>query len=169
MPHMLPRSRRAVGNAGKDAALDRGWLLGYFKDASDPRHRPAHRRTVRGVVRGAQHVAGGAAERHDRTRGAAREEHSGGVVPVGRCSPAHRQASPEERARLFHRADGVLFVQPFEHPLQTADGSGVARSLHRAPAVDELEVDADLRGPGGRGRRGELRRQHVDLHVVMYR
>lgn len=27
-----------VGNAGKDAALDRGWLLGHFKDASDPRH-----------------------------------------------------------------------------------------------------------------------------------
>ncbi|WP_369212713.1 signal peptidase I [Streptomyces flavofungini] len=27
-----------VGNAGRDAALDRGWLLGHFKDASDPRH-----------------------------------------------------------------------------------------------------------------------------------
>jgi hypothetical protein len=26
-----------VGNAGKDAALDRGWLLGHFKDADDPR------------------------------------------------------------------------------------------------------------------------------------
>ncbi|MGW1536291.1 signal peptidase I, partial [Streptomyces aureus] len=30
-----------VGNAGKDAALDRGWLLGHFKDASDPRHSEA--------------------------------------------------------------------------------------------------------------------------------
>jgi mannose-6-phosphate isomerase-like protein (cupin superfamily) len=27
-----------VGNAGKDAALDRGWILGHFKDADDPRH-----------------------------------------------------------------------------------------------------------------------------------
>ncbi len=27
-----------VGNAGEDAVLDRGWLLGHFKDASDPRH-----------------------------------------------------------------------------------------------------------------------------------
>ncbi|MDQ0835512.1 hypothetical protein QF032_007356 [Streptomyces achromogenes] len=27
-----------VGNAGKDAALDHGWLLGHFKDADDPRH-----------------------------------------------------------------------------------------------------------------------------------
>ncbi|GAA2446631.1 signal peptidase I [Streptomyces macrosporus] len=27
-----------VGNAGKDAALDRGWLLGHFKDPDDPRH-----------------------------------------------------------------------------------------------------------------------------------
>ncbi len=27
-----------VGNAGKDAALDRGWLLGHFKAADDPRH-----------------------------------------------------------------------------------------------------------------------------------
>ncbi|MEH0548886.1 signal peptidase I [Streptomyces sp. B21-105] len=27
-----------VGNAGKDAALDHGWLLGHFKDAHDPRH-----------------------------------------------------------------------------------------------------------------------------------
>ncbi len=26
-----------VGNAGRDAALDRGWLLGHFTDASDPR------------------------------------------------------------------------------------------------------------------------------------
>ena len=30
-----------VGNAGRDAALDRGWLLGHFKDASDPRHSDA--------------------------------------------------------------------------------------------------------------------------------
>jgi hypothetical protein len=27
-----------VGNAGKDAALDRGWILGHFKEAGDPRH-----------------------------------------------------------------------------------------------------------------------------------
>ncbi|MBB1243629.1 signal peptidase I [Streptomyces durbertensis] len=27
-----------VGNAGHDAALDRGWLLGHFKDTDDPRH-----------------------------------------------------------------------------------------------------------------------------------
>lgn len=27
-----------VGNAGEDAALDRGWLLGHFKEAGDPRH-----------------------------------------------------------------------------------------------------------------------------------
>ncbi|MFD8590170.1 signal peptidase I [Streptomyces sp. NPDC059637] len=27
-----------TGNAGRDAALDRGWLLGHFKDPSDPRH-----------------------------------------------------------------------------------------------------------------------------------
>jgi quercetin dioxygenase-like cupin family protein len=30
-----------VGNAGKDAPLDRGWLLGHFKDVDDPRHTPA--------------------------------------------------------------------------------------------------------------------------------
>ncbi|MDF2264360.1 signal peptidase I [Streptomyces coacervatus] len=30
-----------VGNAGKDAPLDRGWLLGHFKDADDPRHADA--------------------------------------------------------------------------------------------------------------------------------
>ncbi|MER5465427.1 MULTISPECIES: signal peptidase I [unclassified Streptomyces] len=27
-----------VGNAGRDAAMDRGWLLGHFKDTGDPRH-----------------------------------------------------------------------------------------------------------------------------------
>ncbi|MEU2791727.1 signal peptidase I [Streptomyces sp. NPDC007100] len=27
-----------VGNAGKDAVLDKGWLLGHFKDADDPRY-----------------------------------------------------------------------------------------------------------------------------------
>jgi hypothetical protein len=30
-----------TGNAGKDAALDRGWLLGHFKDAGDVRHSEA--------------------------------------------------------------------------------------------------------------------------------
>jgi hypothetical protein len=30
-----------VGNAGKDAPLDRGWLLGHFKDVDDPRHSQA--------------------------------------------------------------------------------------------------------------------------------
>ncbi|MEU9748545.1 signal peptidase I [Streptomyces niveus] len=30
-----------VGNAGKDATLDRGWLLGHFKGAGDPRHSDA--------------------------------------------------------------------------------------------------------------------------------
>ncbi|MBE3001346.1 signal peptidase I [Nocardiopsis sp. HNM0947] len=30
-----------VGNAGKDAVLDRGWLLGHFKDPDDPRHSEA--------------------------------------------------------------------------------------------------------------------------------
>ncbi|MFB6954267.1 signal peptidase I [Streptomyces niveus] len=30
-----------VGNAGEDATLDRGWLLGHFKDAGDPRHSDA--------------------------------------------------------------------------------------------------------------------------------
>ncbi|MFF0106167.1 cupin domain-containing protein [Streptomyces hirsutus] len=30
-----------VGNAGKDAVLDRGWILGHFKDAGDPRHSEA--------------------------------------------------------------------------------------------------------------------------------
>ncbi|MER8036513.1 signal peptidase I [Streptomyces hydrogenans] len=27
-----------VGNAGADAALDKGWLLGHFKEAGSPRH-----------------------------------------------------------------------------------------------------------------------------------
>lgn len=27
-----------TGNAGRDAALDKGWLLGHFKAADDPRH-----------------------------------------------------------------------------------------------------------------------------------
>ncbi|MEU3557411.1 signal peptidase I [Streptomyces fragilis] len=30
-----------TGNAGQDAALDRGWLLGHFKEAGDPRHSEA--------------------------------------------------------------------------------------------------------------------------------
>ncbi|WP_329460282.1 signal peptidase I [Streptomyces sp. NBC_01497] len=27
-----------VGNAGVDAPLDHGWILGHFKDSADPRH-----------------------------------------------------------------------------------------------------------------------------------
>lgn len=30
-----------VGNAGRDATLDRGWLLGHFVDPGDPRHSDA--------------------------------------------------------------------------------------------------------------------------------
>ncbi|MCH5671081.1 signal peptidase I [Streptomyces gilvus] len=30
-----------VGSAGKDAAMDRGWLLGHFKEQGDPRHSEA--------------------------------------------------------------------------------------------------------------------------------
>jgi hypothetical protein len=30
-----------AGNAGKDAPLDKGWLLGHFKDVGDPRHTGA--------------------------------------------------------------------------------------------------------------------------------
>jgi mannose-6-phosphate isomerase-like protein (cupin superfamily) len=30
-----------VGKAGQDAPLDRGWLLGHFKDPADPRHSDA--------------------------------------------------------------------------------------------------------------------------------
>lgn len=30
-----------VGNTGKDAPLDRGWLLGHFKEVGDPRHSEA--------------------------------------------------------------------------------------------------------------------------------
>jgi hypothetical protein len=30
-----------TGNAGADAPLDRGWLLGHFKDAGDLRHSEA--------------------------------------------------------------------------------------------------------------------------------
>ena len=30
-----------VGNAGNDAPLDRGWILGHFKEVDDPRHTRA--------------------------------------------------------------------------------------------------------------------------------
>ncbi|MEV5353261.1 signal peptidase I [Streptomyces sp. NPDC086081] len=30
-----------VGNAGRDAVLDRGWILGHFKGAGDPRRSEA--------------------------------------------------------------------------------------------------------------------------------
>ncbi|MFJ9714296.1 signal peptidase I [Streptomyces sp. NPDC101234] len=30
-----------VGNAGKDAAVDRGWLVGHFKERGSPRHSDA--------------------------------------------------------------------------------------------------------------------------------
>jgi len=30
-----------VGSAGKDAVLDRGWLLGHFREPDDPRHSDA--------------------------------------------------------------------------------------------------------------------------------
>jgi hypothetical protein len=30
-----------VGSAGKDAVLDRGWLLGHFREPGDPRHSDA--------------------------------------------------------------------------------------------------------------------------------
>ncbi len=39
MPDQRAAEHRVyTGNAGADAALDRGWLLGHFKDPGDPRH-----------------------------------------------------------------------------------------------------------------------------------
>ncbi|WP_254710111.1 signal peptidase I [Streptomyces lunaelactis] len=37
----VPLTGAYVGNAGKDAALDRGWLLGHFKGAEGPLHSDA--------------------------------------------------------------------------------------------------------------------------------
>lgn len=37
-PHPSPHPSIHTGKATPDAALDRGWLLGHFKEPGDPRH-----------------------------------------------------------------------------------------------------------------------------------
>ncbi|GAP45294.1 signal peptidase I [Streptomyces azureus] len=90
-----------VGNAGKDAALDRGWLLGHFKDVGDPRHSEAVE------VKWGVHPAGD--ERSQWVRG---EERTALLVLV---SGRFRVELPGRSVLLERQGDYVVWGRGVDH------------------------------------------------------
>lgn len=84
-----------VGNAGEDAALDRGWILGHFKEAGNPRHSEAVE------IKGGVHPRGD--ERAPRVRG---EERTALLVLV---SGRFRAELPGGSVLLEERGDRVVW------------------------------------------------------------
>ncbi|MFJ6868629.1 signal peptidase I [Streptomyces termitum] len=90
-----------VGNAGADAALDRGWLMGHFKDASDPRHSEAVE------IKWGVHPAGD--ERVEWVRG---EDRTALLVLISGCFLVEL---PGRTVRLEHQGDYVVWGQGVDH------------------------------------------------------
>ncbi|MGW1013199.1 signal peptidase I [Streptomyces termitum] len=90
-----------VGNAGADAALDRGWLLGHFKDTSDPRHSEAVE------IKWGVHPAGD--ERAEWVRG---EDRTTLLVLISGCFLVEL---PGRTVRLQHQGDYVVWGKGVDH------------------------------------------------------
>lgn len=90
-----------AGNAGKDAALDRGWLLGHFKDPGDPRHSEAVE-IKWGVHRPGEH----------RARWVRGEERTALLVLI---SGRFRVQLPDREALLAEQGDYVVWGEGVDH------------------------------------------------------
>ncbi|MFE6225385.1 signal peptidase I [Streptomyces sp. NPDC057854] len=119
-----------VGNAGADAVLDRGWLLGHFKDASDPRHSEAVE------IKWGVHPAGD--ERAGWTRG---EERTALLVLIRGC---FRVELPGRTVRLEREGDYVVWGRGVDHSWFAEEESVVVTV--RWPSVPGYAVPRDGEG-----------------------
>lgn len=116
-----------VGNAGKDAALDRGWILGHFKDVGDPRHSEAVE------IKWGVHPPGD--ERAEWVRG---EERTALLVLV---SGRFRVELPGRSVLLERQGDYVVWGRGVDHSW-VAEEESVVLTV-RWPSVPGYAVTAD--------------------------
>lgn len=130
-PRLLPsramKDRVYVGNAGTDAALDRGWLLGHFKDASDPRH------SEEVEIKWGVHPQGEA-----RAQWVTGEERTALLVLI---SGRFRVELPERSVLLAEQGDYVVWGRGVDHSWQAEEESVVLTV--RWPSVPGFKVTDD--------------------------
>ncbi|MFB7932089.1 MULTISPECIES: signal peptidase I [Streptomyces] len=115
-----------VGNAGVDAALDRGWLLGHFKGGGDPRRSEAVE------VKWGVHPKGD--ERAEWVRG---EERTALLVLI---SGRFRVELPGRGVVLERQGDYVVWGRGVDHSW-VAEEESVVLTV-RWPSVPGYAVDA---------------------------
>lgn len=116
-----------VGNAGKDAPLDRGWLLGHFKEESDPRHSEDVE------IKWGIHPAGD--ERAEWVRG---ERRTALLVLIG---GRFRMEFPGRSVTLCEQGDYVVWERGVDHSWFAEEESVVLTV--RWPSVPGYRVDRE--------------------------
>ncbi|MEU4489412.1 signal peptidase I [Streptomyces purpurascens] len=115
-----------VGNAGADAALDQGWLLGHFKGGGDPRHSEAVE------VKWGVHAAG-----EERARWVRGEERTALLVLI---SGRFRVELPGRSVLLERQGDYVVWGRGVDHSW-VAEEESVVLTV-RWPSVPGYAVGA---------------------------
>ncbi|MFJ2211496.1 signal peptidase I [Streptomyces sp. NPDC101062] len=100
-----------VGNASKDAADDRGWLLGHFKAPGDPRH------SHDAEIKWGTHPRG-----DRRTAWVTGEERTGLLVLI---SGRFRMEFPDHSVLLEEQGDYVVWGPGVDHSWTAEDDSVV--------------------------------------------
>ncbi|WP_326701730.1 signal peptidase I [Streptomyces sp. NBC_01754] len=113
-----------VGNAGADAALDSGWLLGHFKPPPDPRHSEALE------IKWGVHPRGDA-----RARWVTGEERTALLVLV---SGRFRVELPDRSVVLSRQGDYVVWGRGVDHSWYAEEESVVLTV--RRPSVPGYRV-----------------------------
>lgn len=122
-----------VGNAGSDAALDRGWLLGHFKDPSDPRHSEALE------IKWGVHPQG-----EERARWVTGEERTALLVLI---SGRFRVELPGRSVLLARQGDYVVWGRGVDHSWSAEEESVVLTV--RWPSVPGCTVRDEGEGAAG--------------------
>ncbi|WP_328498800.1 signal peptidase I [Streptomyces sp. NBC_00414] len=123
-----------VGHAGKDAALDRGWLLGHFKEHGDPRHSEAVE------VKWGVHPRG-----EERAQWVEGEVRTALLVLI---SGRFRMEFPGRSVLLEEQGDYVVWGQGVDHSWVAEDESVVLTV--RWPSVSGYAVSQAEERPGSR-------------------
>jgi hypothetical protein len=116
-----------VGNAGTDAPLDRGWIMGHFKEPGDPRH------STDVEIKWGIHTPGD--ERLEWVRGEAR------TALLVLISGRFRVELPGRSVLLEKQGDYVVWGKGVDHSWVAEEASVVLTV--RWPSVPGYRVDAE--------------------------